>query len=82
MYRLGATFLRKDILADGFLALLKPKLTQQRNDLRIYITGAAPTVLWRVQIDALVRGIAEVATDGDGSSRELYYYLFQAGSFV
>ena len=46
MYRLGTSFLGEYILANGFLALLKPKLTQQRNDLRIYINGTASTILW------------------------------------
>ena len=46
MYRLGAAFLGKYILADGFLALLKPKLTQQRNDLWVYINGAVSSILW------------------------------------
>ena len=66
MDRLWAAFLRKYILADSFLTLLKPKLTQQRNDLRIYINGAVSSILGRIQIDTLIRGITEIAADGDG----------------
>ena len=66
MDRLGAAFLGEYILADSFLALLKPKLTQQRNDLRIHINGTAPSVLGGIQKDALVRVFSEqwIAKDG------------------
>ena len=81
MYRLGAAFLGKYILTDGFLTLLKPKLTQQRNDLRIYINGAAPAVLRRVQIDTLVRGVTEVTADGDGVIYKVHILPLQSAAF-
>ena len=81
MYRLGTAFLGKYILADGFLALLKPKLTQQRNDLRIHINGTAPSVLGGIQIDALVRGLAEVAADGDGVLCKVHILPLQSAAF-
>ena len=82
MYWLGATFLGKYILADGFPALLKPKLTQQRNDLRLHINGTAPSVLGGIQIDALVRGIAEVAADGDGVLGKVHIFPLQSATFA
>ena len=82
MYWLGAAFLGKYILADSFLALLKPKLTQQRNDLRIHINGTAPSVLGGIQIDALVRGIAEVAADGDGVLCKVHIFPLQSATLA
>ena len=74
--------LRKDILADGFLALLEPKLTQQCNDLRVHINGAVSTILRGIQIDALVRGITEVAADGDGVLCKVHIFPLQSAAFA
>ena len=82
MYRLGTAFLGEYILADGFLALLKPKLTQQCNDLRVHINGAVSTILRGIQIDALVRGITEVATDGDGVLCKVHILPLQSAAFA
>ena len=82
MYWFGTAFLGEYILADGFLALLKPKLTQQRNDLRVYINGTVPTVLWRVQIDTLVRSITEIAADGDSVLCKVHILPLQAAALT
>ena len=82
MDRLGTSFLGKHILADGFLALLKAKITQQRNDLWIYIDSADPSVLGGIQIDALVRGLAEVAADGDGVLGKVHILPLQSATLA
>ena len=82
MYRLGTAFLGEYILADGFLALLKPKLTQQRNDLWVYINGAVSSILWGIQIDTLVRGITEIAADGNGVLCKVHILPLQAAALT
>ena len=81
MDRLSTAFLGKYILADGFLTLLEPKLTQQCNNLWVYINGTASPILGGIQIDALVRGITEVAADGDGVLCKVHILPLQSAAF-
>ena len=69
-------------VGDGFLALLKPKLTQQRNDLWVYINGAVSSILWGIQIDTLVRGITEIAADGNGVLCKVHILPLQAAALT
>ena len=82
VHRFGAAVLGEYKGADGRLCLLLPQRPQQGDNLRVNVYYAGASVFRRVQVDALLGRIAEIAADGDGTLLKVNVPPLEAAAFA
>lgn len=74
VHRLRTVQLGKDVGADGVARLPQPELLEQFNDLRVNVDRPYFTALGGIQVNTLLRRIAEVSSNRDCASLDVAVY--------